>query len=186
MPNYTAFIADPPELTSRLDKNGGRYYDGSEGAVERVKRRLLALFHSGRGTRLLLVLFALLLVSVVFVGLNDVPGYTLAYLATAVLFVAVMRGWRSFKSYLALLLGSAAGIIFLSFLYIEVISRFALRFWGAGALDSLPMHVIESIFTCMILFAGPVGLVFGLFGTLGFGIRRLVRLRKRVGVTDRT
>jgi hypothetical protein len=154
--------------------------------VERIKRRILILFRSGPGTRLLLVLFAVLLISVVFIGLNDVPGYVLAYLATTVIFVVMVRRWRSVKNYFILLLATACGIIFLSFLYVEVISRIALWVWGPAALESTPMHIIESVIANLMLFAGPVGLVLGFFGTLALGVRRLVKLRKRVGVVNRT
>jgi hypothetical protein len=154
--------------------------------VENIRRRTLVLFRSGPGTRLLLVLFAVLLVSVVFIGLNDVPGYVLAYLATTVIFVVMVRGWRSIKNYVILLLATVFAIIFLSFLYVEVISRIALWLWGPAASESTPLRIIEWVITNLMLFAGPVGLVLGFFGTLTLGIWRLVKLRKRVGVVDDT
>jgi hypothetical protein len=154
--------------------------------VARIRRKTLVLFRSGPGTRLLLVLFTVLLVSVVFIGLNDVPGYVLAYLAATVIFVVMVRGWRSIKNYVILLLATAGAIIFLSFLYVEVISRIALWLWGPAASGSTPLRIIEWVITNLMLFAGPVGLVFGFFGTLTLGIWRLVNLRKRVGVVDDT
>jgi biotin transporter BioY len=154
--------------------------------VERIKKRILVLLRYGPGTRLLLALFAVLFISVVFIGLDDTPGYVLAYLETAILFAVFVRGWRSVKKYILLLLGTVCGIIFLSFLYIEVISRFAVWRWGAGALDSLPLGIIEWIITYVMLFAGPVGVVLGFFGALALGIERLVKMRRRAGVADHT
>jgi hypothetical protein len=154
--------------------------------VERVKRSLPVLLRSGLATRLLLILFAVLAVSVVFVGLNDTPGFILAYLATTVIFVILVRRWRSIKNYVILFLATFCIGVFLSGLYMEVISRLAVWLWGIGALDSLPLRIIEWIISYVIIFAGPVGLAFGFFGTLALSVWRLVRPRSRLGVADRT
>lgn len=154
--------------------------------MARMGRKVMALLRSGPGTRLLLLLFAALVIGVIFVGLRDPPGYILGYLATAVIFLLAVRGWRSIWSFVILMLASAAGIIFLAFLYVEVISRIAVWFWGPGAPDSLPMRIIEAVIANVMLFGGPVGLVLGFAGALGAAVLRLLRLRGREGLIEDT
>jgi hypothetical protein len=147
--------------------------------MAKIGQKFMAVLRSGPGTRLLLLLFLALVIGVVFVGLTDAPGYILGYLATVVIFILIVRGWRSVWSFVILMVGSFAGGVLLSGLYVEVISRVAVYFWGPGAPVSLPMRIIETIVANIILFAGPVGLVFGFAGALGLGIFRLLRLRTR-------
>lgn len=147
--------------------------------MARIRDRLITLLRSGPGTRWLLILFAVLVLGVIFAGLQDTPGYILGYLATAVIFLVMVRGWRSVWSFIALMLASFAVAVFLAFLYVEVISRIAIFFWGAGAPDSTPMRIIEAVIANLMLFAGPVGLVYGFIGALLLGVWRLLRLRAR-------
>jgi hypothetical protein len=140
-----------------------------------LRQRVADLLRSGPGTRLLLALFAVLVITVVFIGLNDTPGYVVGYLATAIIFLVIVRGWRSIKNYVILFLATFCIGIFLSGFYVEVISRIAVWVWGSGALSSLPMHIIESIISNLILFAGPMGLAFGLVGILALSVLRIVR-----------
>lgn len=188
MPNYTAFGTDPPVAAPAADliKTAAGTTMKRENAVARIKQRLLVLFRSGPGMRLLLVLFGMMVVTVVFIGLDDIPGYVLAYLATSILFVMLVHGWRSIKNYVILLLATLCGIIFLSFFYVEVISRFVRWLWGVGALESTPMRIIEWVISNVMLFVGPVGVVFGFFGALILGIRRLVKPRKRADLAGHT
>ena len=154
--------------------------------MARVKDRAIALLRSGPGTRILLGLFAALVLGVVFVGLQDSPGYILGYLATAVIFLLLVRGWRNAWSFVVLALVVFLAAVLFSGLYVEVITRVAVWFWGPGALDSTPMRIIEAIVTNVILFAGPVGVVFGFAGALALGIWRLFKLRTRERVADDT
>ena len=144
----------------------------------KLKERLLVLLRSGPGTRLLLVLFAVLVIAIIFIGLHDTPGYVLGYLATAILFLVMVRGWRSIKSYVILALATFCIGVFLSALDVEVIMRIAVWNWGPAALYSPPMHIIDAIINYLVMFGGPVGLVFGFVGALVLGILRLVGLRK--------
>lgn len=154
--------------------------------MAKIVRKLLALLRSGPGTRLLLLLFVVLVCGVIFLGLTDVPGYILGYLATAIIFYLLVRRWRSVWSFVILMLASFAGTVFLAFLYVEVISGIAVFFWGPAAPDSAPMRIIDAIIGNFMLFAGPTGLAFGFIGTLGLGIRRLLGLRPRERVADDT
>jgi hypothetical protein len=154
--------------------------------VQKIKGSLLDLLHSGSGVRLLLVIFALLVISIIFVGLNDVPGYVLGYLASSILFLILVRRWRSIKNYVILLLASICGIIFLSFFYVEVISRIAVWLWGPGTPDGLPMRIIEVVVSNIMLFAGPVGVAFGLGGAVLLGVLRIFGVDKQEHPVDGT
>jgi hypothetical protein len=134
--------------------------------------KLSALIGLKHGTGILLTVFGVLIISVVFVGLDDVPGYILGYLATSIIFYIAVRGWRTVKRFLILFVVAILGAIFLSFFYVEVISRIAIIIGGAGALESTPMEVIEAIITYLILFATPVGILMGIVGSITLGIRR--------------
>ena len=84
------------------------------------------------------------------------------------------RKWNSIKRFLLLLTLSIIGIIFLSFLYVEVISRIAVFIGGDDALQNTAVRIIEMIITYIILFGGPVGIFFGFAGTVILGIFRLL------------
>jgi hypothetical protein len=151
-----------------------------------LKEKAMALLRSRPGTRLLLALFAVLVVGVIFVGLQDPPGYILGYLATAVIFLIMVRGWRSPWNFIILVLAIVVGCILLSGLYVEVITRIAVWAGGPGALDKTAMRIIEAVITNLILFSVPVGIVFGVGGAIIVGIRRLLRPRAREPVTHDT
>jgi hypothetical protein len=133
------------------------------------------------GNRLLFGLFCALIISVLFVGLDNMAGYVLSYLASVVLFYMCTRGWRSIKRFAILSTVSLIGIFFLSFLYVEVISRLAIMVGGFDALNSTTFRVIELVITYVIMFAGPVGLFYGIVGILTLGVIRLVTLKRRHG-----
>jgi len=154
--------------------------------VKKIAAKLSALMRFRQGTRVLLVVFLILLISILFVGLDDLLGYILGYLATAVLFIMATRTWRSIRRFLALFFVSLIGIIFLSFFYVEVICRLAVMIGGAGALQGTPLDVVEMIITYVILFAGAVGMVFGILGTVILGILRLATLISHKGITENT
>jgi hypothetical protein len=141
--------------------------------------KLSALIGFKHETSILLAVFCVLVIGVVFIGLDDVPGYILGYLATTIIFYIAVRGWRTIKRFLILFVVTILGAIFLSFLYVEVISRIAIMIGGAGALESTPMEVIEAIITYLILFATPVGILMGIVGSIILGIRHFTAPRGR-------
>ena len=136
--------------------------------------KLQAVLRFRRGNRILLIVFLLLVISVVIIGLDDIPGFILGYVATTTLFLIMTRKWNSIKRFLLLLTLSIIGIIFLSFLYVEVISRIAVFIGGDDALQNTAVRIIEMIITYIILFGGPVGIFFGFAGTVILGIFRLL------------
>ena len=148
--------------------------------------KLSALIKSNHGTLALLVIFCALVISVLFVGLDDVPGYVLGYLATTVLFSMVTRNWRTLRRFLILFSVSLIGIIFLSFLYVEVICRIAVMVAGVSVLQSPLLRIIEMIIAYVILFAGPVGMFVGIVGVITLGIIRLTAVGSRNSAANST
>jgi hypothetical protein len=132
-----------------------------------------ALLKRGQATRLLLALFCVLVIGVIFVGLVDLPGHILGYLATTVIFFMATRTWRSIKSFLILFAVSFFSAIFLSFFYVEVVCRLAGVIGGISALHSTPVSIIQLIITYIILFAVPVGMFIGIVGSLVLIVRRI-------------
>ena len=148
--------------------------------------KLSALIKSHHGTLALLMMFCVLVISVLFVGLDDVPGYILGYLATTVLFSIVTRNWRTVRRFLILFSVSLIGIIFLSFLHVEVICRIAVMVAGVSVLQSPLLGIIEMIITYVILFAGLVGMFVGIVGVITLGIIRLTVVRSRNSAANST
>jgi hypothetical protein len=138
-----------------------------------VSVKLSALLKHRQTTHVLLVLFCVLVIGVIFVGLVDLPGHILGYLATTVIFIMATRTWRSIKRFLILFAVSFTGAIFLSFFYVEVICRFAAVIGGVSALQSTPINIIQLVITYIILFAVPVGMFIGIAGSLILIVRRI-------------
>jgi hypothetical protein len=151
-----------------------------------MPNKLSALKRCCQGTYVLLIIFWALVISVFFIGLDDVPGYVLGYLATAVLFFIAVRNWRTIRRFLILFAASLIGIFFLSFLYVEVICRIVVMIGGVNALQSPLLGIVEVIINYVILFAGPVGMIFGIVGVIGLGIKRLTAVRSRNSTSNST
>ena len=141
--------------------------------------RLSTLIKNRYATLALLIIFCVLVISVIFVGLDDVPGYILGYLATAVLYLMITRSWQTLRRFIILFALSFIGIIFLAFFHVEVICRLAVLIGGIAALQSPLLDITELIITYVILFAGPVGMFFGIAGVITLGVIRLTAMRSR-------
>ena len=148
--------------------------------------RLSTLIKNRYVTIALLVVFCVLVVSVIFVGLDDVPGYILGYLATTVVFFMITRSWQTLRRFIVLFALSFIGIIFLSFFHVEVICRLAVLIGGIAALQGSLLDTTELIITYVILFAGPVGMFFGIAGVITLGVMRLTAMRSRNSAADGT
>lgn len=151
-----------------------------------MPQKLSAPPGSRRGTIILLAVSVILVISVLIIGLNDAPGYILGYLATIVLFFTITRNWRKIKSFIILFSVSLVGIFFLSFLYVEVIYRLAEWIGGINALHGVPMDIITTVITYVILFGGPVGMFAGIAGMVTLGVFRLISLRNRKKIAHTT
>ena len=137
------------------------------------------LMRQRQGAFIFLSLFCVLAICVIFIGLDNIAGIVLSYLATTVLFFMVMRRWRKIKSFLILFGVSLFCMFFLAFLHEEVIYPLAVLIGGAGVLQSNVLNVIHVTISLLIAIACPVGMFIGIVGTAALGIARAVSLRSR-------
>ncbi len=151
----------------------------------KIMQKFSALKNSRRITRALLILFAVLVICIVFVGLDNATGIIIGWMATACLITVVARKWRKIRYFLILLAASFVGAIFLAFIYVEVALPLAEWLGGINASQSMAWRVFHVIVSDIILLFTPVGIVIGTVGTIWLGILRLVTLRHRAR-TDTT
>jgi len=149
--------------------------------VQRITLKLSALKNSRLATRVLLAFFVLLVICVIFVGLDNAIGIILGWLATAALIISVIltRKWRKIRYFIILLFVSFLGAIFLSFLYMELALPFAEWLGGVNATQSTTWRIYHVVISDIILLFTPVGIFIGIVGSIWLGILRLVALRKR-------
>jgi len=145
----------------------------------KIKHRILVLKDSRLTTRVLLGLFAALIICVVFVGLDNATGIIIGWFATTFLVTAVVRNWQKIWYFIALLVISVLGVMFLSFLYMEVALPLAEWIWGADVSQSVPWRIFHVIISNIILLFTPVNVVIGLVGSIWLGVSRLAGPRKR-------
>jgi hypothetical protein len=124
-----------------------------------------------RGTFALLSAFFILVISVVIIGLNNIPGIILSYLAAAVLIFTVTRTWRKIKRFLILLITSLAAIFLLSFLH-ELAYGFATTADEIAARQSPMLPFFHVVISLIVTFVCPVGLLAGMAGSVGLFIFR--------------
>jgi hypothetical protein len=145
-------------------------------------KKWLVNWLSSRATRVLLVLFLLLVISVIFVGLDNTVGFGIGFLAATVLAIELTRRWRRIRNFVILFVASFFGSIFLSFLHEEVVYPLAGFIGGLPVVNSTPMNIYHDITSGIILFFGTAGVLVGFFGGIILAVSRLVALvnRKRV------
>jgi hypothetical protein len=153
--------------------------------MPKIKERLSALAAFWRKGRISWVLVALLVISVIFLGLHDV-GMILGYLATTILMVELTRRWRKIRYFVILFFASFLGMILLAFLHEEVVSPLVSLFTGAAAVKSLGFRIFSDVVSLVMIFIGVMGIVIGIAGTLILGILRLVGLRNKRRTEDNT
>lgn len=127
----------------------------------------------------MLILFAVLVICVVFVGLDNATGIILGWMAAASLIMAVALKWRKIWYFLILLAASFIGAIFLAFVYVEIALPLAEWIGGFDASQSIAWRVFHVIISNIILLFTPVGIVIGIAGTIWLSILRLIALRHR-------
>jgi hypothetical protein len=152
----------------------------------KIKAKLSALIRIPKLTRLLLAVFCVLVISVVFVGLDNAPGIVLGWLATAALLTELTRRWRKVRNFLILGFASFVGAIFLSFLHEVVVYPLAGIIGGASALQSRSLGVFHEAVSLIILFFTPVGIFFGIMGAITLVISRLIMLWSKKSVSSNT
>jgi len=131
-----------------------------------MPNKLSKLIRRRKGISVLLAIFCVLVIGAIIIGLDNITGIILGYLATTVLAGAITRKWRKIKSFLILFAASMVSIIFLSFLHEEVVYPLAILIWGIPALQSHTLSVFHVIISIIIVFACPVGMLVGLVGSV--------------------
>lgn len=147
--------------------------------MPKIKQKLSRLRNFRLATRVLLALFAALIICVVFIGLDNSTGIILGWLAAAALIMSIAHKWRKIWYFLILLTVSVIGAIILSFLYMEVVLPLAGWFGGINATQSVAWRVFHVVVSDIILLFTPMGIIIGIVGTIWLGILRLVELRNR-------
>jgi hypothetical protein len=147
--------------------------------VQNVKQKLSRLRNFRLATRVLLALFAALIICVIFIGLDNSTGIILGWLAAVALIMSMAHKWRKIWHFLVLLAVSFIGAIILSALYMEVALPLAGWFGGVNAPQSVAWRVFHVVVSDVILLFTPMGIIIGIVGTIWLGILRLVTLRDR-------
>jgi len=155
-------------------------------AVSKMKAKLVALFRLSRVTRILLALFCGLVISVVFIGLDNAPGIILGWLATTALIAELTRRWRKARNFLILGFASFTGAILLSFLHEVIIYPLVGFIGGDAALQSRALDVFHEAISILILFVTPVGIFIGVVGAVVLVILRLIGLWSKRSVSSGT
>ena len=135
--------------------------------------------NSRLATRILLILFAVLVICVIFLGLDNPTGIILGWLATVALMTQLTRRWRKIRYFIILLFASFIGAIFLSFLYVEIALPLAGWFGGVNATQSTAWRIYHMIVSNVILLFTPMSMLIGIVGIIWLGILRLAALRNR-------
>jgi len=154
--------------------------------VPKMKAKLAALVRLPKMTRILLAVFCVLVISVVFIGLDNAPGIILGWLATAVLITELTRRWRKVRNFLILGFASFAGAILLSFLHEVVVYPLAGIIGGDVALQSRALDVFHEAISLLILFVTPVGIFIGVVGAVVLVILHLIALWSKKSVSSGT
>ena len=128
----------------------------------------------------------MLVICVIFVGLDNPTGIILGWLATAVLMTELTRRWRNIRNFLILGVASFVGAIFLSFLHEVVVYPLAGIIGGAGALQSRALGVFHEAISLIILFFTPVDVFIGIVGAITLVILRLITLLNKRSVSSNT
>jgi hypothetical protein len=151
-----------------------------------MKKKLLAIFRLSKLTRILLIIFVVLVICVAFMGLDNATGLATGWVATLTLLAIWTYRWRKIRYFLILGVASFAGIIFLAFLHEEVVYRLARWIGGADAPESVPLEIYHQITSLIIFFFGPMGIFAGIVGAAVLFIIRLKTLLHTKKVHENT
>jgi hypothetical protein len=151
-----------------------------------MKRKLSAIFHISKLTRILLAVFIILVVCVVFMGLDNVTGLATGWLATLVLLAILTYRWRKIRYFLILSVGSFVGAVLLSFLHEEVVYPLTGWIGGTDALQSVPLAVYHQITSYIIFFFAPMGIFAGIVGAIVLFLIRLKSLIRTKKIPENT
>jgi hypothetical protein len=125
-------------------------------------------------TRLLLLAFTILVIAVIVMGLDNVPGIIAGMTAATCLIVEFSRRWRRIRSFIFLAFGSVIFSILISGLYYEVALPMVVRLGGESILTSPGWLVYHNIVSYGILLFCPGCVGVGLVGAI---VKLMLRLR---------
>jgi hypothetical protein len=137
-----------------------------------IRKKLSVVFRFSRLTRILLGVFFVLVICVLFMGLDNVTGLATGWLATLTLLAALTHRWRKIRYFLILMVASFFGAVLLAFLHEEVVYPLTGWIGGTRALEGLPLAIYHQITSYIIFFFGPMGILGGFIGaSILFSIR---------------
>lgn len=151
-----------------------------------MSHKLCTLIRRRRGMSILLAIFGVLVIVVLYTGLDNIPGIILGYLAAAVLVATLTYTWRSIKRFLILMGAAVAALFLLSFLHEEVVYPLAIMVGGVGASQSYPLEIYHLVTSIIMTFVCPVGLMAGVVGIGALGTKRLLAARSKAGADNNT
>ena len=129
--------------------------------------------------RILLVAFFVLLLAIIFVGFRISVGYILGGLASICLVVALTCRWQRIRNYLLMILFTVLVAIFVSMIYVEVISRVVVTIFGESAFESTGWRIFDVLISNVLLFFVPACIFVGIGGSIFLYSRRIVRRIKK-------
>ncbi len=116
------------------------------------------------------LVFVVLVIAVIFIGLDNVPGIILGFLAPLLLGFMLTRGWRKIRSFLILFAVCLVGIMFLSFFH-EFVFGLVMMSGEISAWQKPALDVFHMVISLVVAFACPVGMLIGLVGSLVLFVR---------------
>lgn len=141
-------------------------------------QKFLAFIKVHERNRILLAVFGLLVIAIIFIGLDNETGIILGYIATTILLIDLTHLWKRIRNFIILFLAAFFGAIFLAFLHEEIVFPLADLLGGAKAVESTPMNIFNQAVSLLILFFTPTGIFIGITGTIILTAIRIAKRRK--------
>jgi hypothetical protein len=149
-----------------------------ENTFSKIKNRILTLLRLPRN-RPYLISCLILVFSAILIGLDNPTGIIVGWLAVIVVLVAMARRWWNPWYFLILLAGSFLGAILLACLYMAVALPLAEWISGPNVENSNAWRIFHMVISNLLLLFVPMGIFFGVAGSITYGVYRLFRLIRR-------
>jgi hypothetical protein len=149
-----------------------------ENTFSKIKNRILTLLRLPRN-RPYLISCLILVFSAILIGLDNPTGIIVGWLAVIVVLVAMARRWWNPWYFLILLASSFLGAILLACLYMAVALPLAEWISGPNVENSNAWRIFHMVIANLLLLFVPMGIFFGVVGSITYGVYRLFRLIRR-------
>jgi hypothetical protein len=149
-----------------------------EKTFSKIKNRVLNVLRLPRN-RPYLISCLILVFSAILIGLDNPTGIIVGWLAVIVVLVAMARRWWNPWYFLILLVGSFLGAILLACLYMVVALPLAEWISGPNVENSNAWRIFHMVISNLLLLFVPMGIFFGVVGSITYGVYRLFRLIRR-------